>query len=268
MGRHFKGDCPLFNGYSRTGNINIPLFAKLAKKIKGNRSQKNFALACDYSTSGISQLLNGKMKNIELDFAQAIWDSREENCPVSEEEFLAAFGFTKNLSAEQSDESFSKYKRQSLEIQPLQTSDSNRNICQNALLAHKYPILETKINYLLDNNLDKKIIIDFSIQTKTLEEKVIEWIVKIVPNSITDARNFFDNLFAILYVQGSGATIMRYSVVVSDRKIFKTLKGVYQDVQVDDYISIILIDNKRQAVADEFIMPRRNTQDDVQSIFT
>ena len=61
---------------------------------------------------------------------------------------------------------------------------------------------------------------------------------------------------------------MRYSVVVSDRKIFKTLKGVYQDVQVDDYISIILIDNKRQTVADEFIMPRRNTQDDAQSIFT
>ena len=61
--------------------------------------------------------------------------------------------------------------------------------------------------------------------------------------------------------------MMRYSVVVFDRKVFKALKGVYQDVHVDDYISVILIDNKRQAVTDEFIIPRRNTQDNVKSIF-
>ena len=138
---------------------------------------------------------------------------------------------------------------------------------QNDLLAHKYPILETKINYSLKNNLDKKIIIDFSIRTQIPEEQVIEWVVKIVPNSIMEAKGFFETLFATLYVQEATSTIMRYSVVVFDRKIFKTLKGVYQDVQVDDYISTILIDSKRFAVANEFIMPRRNAQDNVQSIF-
>ena len=161
-----------------------------------------------------------------------------------------------------------EYSRRSLGVQEPQFAYSTRNICQNALLAHKYPILETKINYPLDNNLDKKIIIDFSIHTKTLEEQVIEWIVKIVPNSIVEARNFFETLFATLYVQDSDSTIMRYSVVITDRKVFRTLKEVYQHVTVDDYISIILIDNKRQVVADEFIMPRRNTQNDVKSLFT
>ena len=268
MGRRPKGECPLFKGYSRTGTLNLPLIAKITRKIKGSRSQQDLSRDTTYSTSAISQILNGKMKNIELDFAQAIWDSREENCPVTEEEFLVAFGFTKNHSIEQSDESTTEYKRRSLEIQPLQTSDNTRNIYQNGLLAHKYPILETNINYPLDNRLDKKIIIDFSIKTQISEEQVIEWVVKIVPNSIVEAKSFFETLFATLYVKETTSTIMRYSVVVSDRKIFKTLKGVYQDVQVDDYISIILIDNKRQAVADEFIMPRRNTQDDVQSIFT
>lgn len=267
MGRRNKGDCPLFKDYTRTGNINFALFAKLTKIIKGNRSQKNFALTCDYSAGAISQLLNGKMKNIELDFAQAIWDSREENCPVTEEEFLEAFGFTKKPSVEQPDESFSEYKRQSLEIQPLQTSDGTRNIFQNALLAHKYPILETKINYPLNNNLDKKILINFSIQTQIPKEQVIEWVVKIVPNSIVEAKSFFETLFAALYVQETTSTVMRYSMVVSDRKIFKILKGVYQHATVNDYISIILIDNKRQAVADEFIITRRNTQDNVKSIF-
>ena len=161
-----------------------------------------------------------------------------------------------------------EYHRRKLVFQESQISYNTRNICQNALLAHKYPILETKINYPLDNNLDKKIIIDFSIHTKTPEEQAIEWIVKIVPNSIAEARIFFETLFATLYVQDSDSTIMRYSVVTTDRKVFRTLKEVYQHVTVDDYISIILIDNKRQAVADEFIMPSRNTQDDVKSIFT
>ena len=160
-----------------------------------------------------------------------------------------------------------EHHRRKLAFKESQISYSTRNIFQNALLAHKYPILETKINYPLDNNLDKKIIIDFSIKTQIHEEQVIEWVVKIVPNSIVEAKNFFETLFATLYVQETTSTIMRYSVVVSDRKIFKTLKGVYQDVQVDDYISIILIDNKRQAVADEFILARRNTQDNVKSIF-
>lgn len=267
MGRRPKGECPLFEGYSRTETINLPLVAKYVREIKGSRSQQDLSKSTTYSTSAISQILNCKLSNIESDFVQAIWDSRKENCTLTEEEFLAAFGFTRNLSAEQFDEATTENKRRSLEIQPLQTSAITRNICQNALLAHKYPILETKINYPLDNNLDKKIIIDFSIHTKTLEEQVIEWIVKIVPNSIVEAKSFFETLFATLYVQEITSTVMRYSMVVSDRKIFKTLKGVYQDVQVDDYISIILIDNKRQAVADEFIMARRNTQDNVKSIF-
>ena len=268
MGRRAQGECPILDGYSRTGTIDLPLVAKYVREIKGSRSQNVLSRETTYSTSAISQILTSKLKNIESDFVQALWDSREKNCSITEEEFLAAFGFTKNPSAEQSVESPTEHKRRSLEIQPLQTSDNTRNIYQNALLTHKYPILETKVNYPLNNNLDKKIIIDFSIRTQIPEEQNIEWIVKIVPNSIVEAKNFFETLFATLYVQEITSTITRYSVVVSDRKIFKTLKGVYQDVQVDDYISIILIDNKRQAVADEFIMPRRNTQDDVKSIFT
>ena len=35
---------------------------------------------------------------------------------------------------------------------------------------------------------------------------------------------------------------MRYSVVVFDRKVFRTMKEAYQHVTIDDYISIILID--------------------------
>ena len=160
-----------------------------------------------------------------------------------------------------------EYFRNSSGFQESKLAYSTRNIFQNALLAHKYPILETKINYPLNNNLDKKILINFSIQTQIPKEQVIEWVVKIVPNSIVEAKNFFETLFATLYVQETTSTVMRYSMVVSDRKIFKTLKGVYQHATVNDYISIILIDNKRQAVADEFIITRRNTQDNVKSIF-
>lgn len=267
MGRRAQGECPILNGYSRTGTINLPLVAKYVREIKGSRSQNVLSRDTTYSTSAISQILNCKLKNIEPGFTQALWDNRGKNCPITKEEFLRAFGFTKNYSAEQSDESPTEHKQPNLEIQSLQISNGTRNSFLNALLTHKYPILETQLNYSLNNNLDKKIIIDFSIRTHIHEEQVIEWVVKIVPNSIVEAKSFFETLFATLYVQETTSTVMRYSMVVSDRKIFKTLKGVYQHATVNDYISIILIDNKRQAVADEFIIPRRNTQDNVKSIF-
>ncbi len=139
-----------------------------------------------------------------------------------------------------------KYFRNSSGFQESKFAYSTRNIFQNALLTHKYPILETQLNYSLNNNLDKKIIIDFSIRTHIPEEQVIEWVVKIVQNSIVEAKSFFEILFAALYVQETTYTVMRYSIVVSDRKIFKILKGVYQHATVNDYISIILIDNIRR----------------------
>ena len=268
MGRRIKCDCPILDGYSRTGNINFTLVAEYIRKIKGSRSQKDLSKDTTYSTSAISQILNCKLSNIEPDFMQALWDNREKNCSITEEEFLGAFGFTRNYSVEQSDESSTEHKRRSLEILPRHAVESTRNIFQNALLTHKYPILGMDINYPLANNLDKKITIDFCIQTKIINEQVIEWAVKIVPNSIPEIRNFFETLFARLYVQETNSMTMRYSVVVSDLKVFKKMKEGYQHVTVDDYISIILIDNNRQAIADEFIMARRNTQDDVQSIFT
>ena len=267
MGRRIKCDCPILDGYSRTKSINLTLVAEYVQKIKGSRSQKDLSRCTTYSTSAISQILNCKLSNIEPDFVQALWDNREENCPITKEEFLGAFGFTRNYSVAPSDKSFTEHTRHSLELLSLHTADNTRNIFQNALLTHKYPILGTGINCPLDNNLDKKITINFCIQTKIISEHVIEWAVKIAPNSIAETRTFFETLFAILYVQETNPT-MRYSMVVSDLKVFNKMKEVYQHVTVDDYISIVLIDNKRRAIADEFIMPRRNTQDDVQSIFT
>ena len=91
MGRKPKKPCPLLENYTRTKNIDTVRFLKFSREIQGRRSQKEFALACGYSTSGISQLLNGKLK-IEPEFAQAIWDSRNSDCPVTEEEYLDALG--------------------------------------------------------------------------------------------------------------------------------------------------------------------------------
>ena len=56
--------------------MNRTLASKITREIIGSRSQNDFAKMCSYSTSAISQLLNGKLKNIEPDFAQAIWDNR------------------------------------------------------------------------------------------------------------------------------------------------------------------------------------------------
>lgn len=143
-----------------------------------------------------------------------------------------------------------------------------RNILQNALLAKKYPILDIATNYFLKNNIDEKISMDFFIKTQNIEAQNIELAFKFLPNSIFEVKDFFKSLFASLYTTHSNSPSMKYSAVISDRKVFKTLKGVYGNVTVDDYISVILINDKRQAIADEFIMPTKGESNFTESILT
>ena len=145
---------------------------------------------------------------------------------------------------------------------------NTRNILINAVLAKKYPILDTATNYFLKNTIDEKIPMDFLVKTQTTEAQNIELAFKFLPNSIFEVKDFFKSLFVSLYTMNSNFPSMRYSAVISDRKVFKTLKGVYGNVTVDDYISVILIDDKRQAIADEFIMPTKGESNFTESILT
>ena len=268
MGRRKKGEVPppLFQKCRQVGKINMPKVVEKTRKIQGHRSQKLLAKIWGYSESRVSQILSGKASSIELEFAQAIWNSREQDCEVTEEEFLEAFGYTKNLEDNQTCESNEHVNRnsESLEFQSLDI----RNIIQNALLGKKYPILDITTNCFLENNIDEKIPIDFLIKTQNSEAKDIKLAFKFLPNSIFEVKNFFKSLFASLYTMNSNSPGMRYSAVISDRKVFKTLKGVYGNATIEDYISVILIDEKRQTITDEFIILRKNMPDDIQSIFT
>lgn len=153
-------------------------------------------------------------------------------------------------------------------IQEIPLNYTIRNILINTVLAKKYPILDTAMTYFLSNNIDEKISIDFLIKTQNAEAKKIELAFKFLPNSIFEVKDFFKSLFASLYTTNSNSPSMRYSAVISDRKVFKTLKGVYGNVTVDDYISVVLIDEKRQVIADEFIMPTKGESNFTESILT
>ena len=124
------------------------------------------------------------------------------------------------------------------------------------------------MTYFLSNNIDEKILMDFFIKTQNAETKNIELAFKFLPNSTFEVKDFFKILFASLYTTNSNSPSMRYSAVISDRKVFKTLKGAYANVTVDDYISVILIDEKRQVIADEFIMPTEGESNFTESILT
>ena len=269
MGRRKKGEVPppLFQKCRQVGKINMPKVVEKTRKIQGHRSQKLLAKIWGYSESRVSQLLSGQAISIELDFAQAIWDSREEDCEVTEGEFLEAFGYAKNFGDNQIYESTQETLNHHLEN--LDSKNLNiRNILQNALLAKKYPILDITTNYFLENNIDEKIPMDFLVKTQTTEAQNIELAFKFLPNSIFEVKDFFKSLFASLYTTHSNSPSMKYSAVISDRKVFKTLKGVYGNVTVDDYISVILINDKRQAIADEFIMPTKGESNFTESILT
>ena len=250
--------------------MNRTLASKITREIIGSRSQNDFAKMCSYSTSAISQLLNGKLKNIEPDFAQAIWDNREQNCSVTEEEFLEAFGMIKDIASEPVDDfrELSRRDNKSSENhKDVKTTFLAISIIQKTLLGKQYPILGTLEHFPLESNLAKTINFDFLIRTEISKAK-IEWAMEIVSTSLTKTEDFFELLFATLYVQSEKLSELRYSAITFDHRIFNLIKEVYKNVTVDDYISVILLDNKEFTVVDEFIMPRRNTQDDVKSIFT
>lgn len=247
--------------------MNRTLASKITREIIGSRSQNCFAKGCSYSTSAISQLLNGKLQNIEPDFAQAIWDNREQNCSVTEEEFLEAFGMIKDIAPEPVDD-FREHSRKSSENhKDVKTIFLAISIIQKTLLGNQYPILGTIERFLLKSNLAKTIKFDFLIKTEISRAK-IEWAMEIVPTSLTKAEDFFELLFATLYVQSEKLSELRYSAITFDHRIFNLIKEVYKNVTVDDYISVILLDNKEFTVADEFVMARKNAQNNVQSIFT
>ena len=161
-----------------------------------------------------------------------------------------------------------KYLPRQPKIGAVPLNYNTRNILINAVLAKKYPILDTATNYFLKNTIDEKIPMDFLVKTQTTEAQNIELAFKFLPNSIFEVKDFFKSLFASLYTTHSNSPSMKYSAVISDRKVFKTLKGVYGNVTVDDYISVILIDDKRQAIADEFIMPTKGESNFTESILT
>ena len=257
MSRRSKNKCS-FRKSQR--NINPSRASEVTRKIMGGRSQKQISDTTGYSTSAISQLLNCKFNNVEPAFAQAIWDSREENCSVTEEEFLEAFGMTR-ITPVDTENILSSEQRRIEEKNFIATS-----IIQKIFLSKGYSILSTVENCYLENNLGKKIKVSFFIKTE-ISEAQIEWTMEVVQTSLVDAENFLELLFAMLYVQSEKLPKLRYSVILFDRKIFNSLKEVYKNVTVDDYVSVILLDNKRFAVADEFIIARRNTKDNVKSIF-
>ena len=269
MGRKKKGEVPppLFQKCRQVGKINMPKVVEKTRKIQGCRSQKLLAKIWGYSESRVSQLLSGQAISIELEFAQAIWNSREQDCEVTEEEFLEAFGYAKKLEDNQTYESNPEQLNRNAE-NPESKSLNTRNIVLNAVLAKKYPILDTATNYFLKNTIDEKIPMDFLVKTQTTESQNIELAFKFLPNSIFEVKDFFKSLFASLYTMNSNFPSMRYSAVISDRKVFKTLRKVYCNVTVDNYISVILIDDKRQAIADEFIMPTKGESNFTESILT
>lgn len=257
MSRRSKTKC---NFRKSQRDMNPPHASEVTRKIMGGRSQKQISNTTGYSTSAISQLLNCKFTNVEPAFAQAIWDSREENCSVTEEEFLEAFGMTRITPAD-TENILSSEQRRIEEKNFIATG-----IIQKIFLSKGYSILNTIENYYLENNLGKKIKASFFIKTE-ISEAQIEWIMEVVPTSLINAEKFLELLFAMLYVQSKKLPKLRYSVVLFDRKIFNSLKEMYKNVTVDDYVSVILLDNKRFAVADEFILTRRNVTDNVKSIF-
>lgn len=249
--------------------MNRTLASKITREIIGSRSQNYFAKECSYSTSAISQLVNGKLQNIEPDFAQAIWDNREQNCSVTEEEFLEAFGMIKDIAPEPVDDfrEHSRRDKSSENHKDVKTIFLAISIIQKTLLGNQYPILGTIEHFLLKSNLAKTTKFDFLIKTEISRAK-IEWAMEIVPTSLTKTEDFFELLFATLYVQSEKLSELRYSAITFDHRIFNLIKEVYKNVTVDDYISVILLDNKEFTVADEFVMARKTAQDNVQSIFT
>ena len=206
----------------------------------------------------ITNLLNGKIyvgqtkqkMQAELNEREKFWIKiLNSKSPNGYNQTNGGGGFQKiiNLSEKQSD----IYAR---EI---------KNICrltiQDSLLANGYSIFKVEQN---QNFFNREW--DLIIKTNAFEEDSIKnWYIEI--KSGVEVDRFLEELFSSLYLYSDSEEKNKISLVIVDPKAFYVIRNQYEDVEIVDDVSVILVDRMKFKISGEFYFKKKGESSRKQS---
>ena len=255
MGRRPSDNLKIMSDYQKVGTVNFSSLAENVKILKGNRSQLEFAKDCGCSQGTISNLLNGKQKNIEAGLIERLWFSKPEKCTLTLEEFTKSCGYSK-IVPEINDSAMVE-----------KTEKNFVKLIQDTLLDRGYSVkLKKDLEY---NDSFNKFTLDAIIETDALKEHGRHWMIKVIDgedvySSIVEMLKIF---FLKLYIREDKEHKTKLSVAISDYESFYKISRQYGNIIITDYVSIILIDEKKRVIIDEFIFKQSGESKKVKSVF-
>ena len=154
----------------------------LSKFIGKGRSASEYANVCGCTPATISNIKNGRQNKITPELAMALWQNRDLDCDISEEEFFRACGLTLKDSAEiaenyempVADYSYKASKRDNDKLLYLV-----RIIIQDCLLNKKFSIEKVFNGYMAEDCFKNKLLFEILIASNALEQHGYRWAIKI-----------------------------------------------------------------------------------------
>lgn len=264
MGKRKKVE-NVFPGYVRVGLPNRPKLTEFIKAAQGNRTLTQFANECGFSVPTLGRAINEYEKPVSEELISKIFEKADPQITFTLNDLLEVYGMkfldSSEVAIDVKKQIAGTDNNSSLEIKKL--SEEKRkiyereieNICrltiQDALLANGYSIFKLEQNQKIGSR-DWDLIIN----TNAFEEDGIKkWYIEI--KSGVEVDRFLEELFSSLYLYSDSEEKNKISLVIVDPKAFYVIRNEYEDVEIVDDVSVILVDRMKFKISGEFYFKKK-----------
>lgn len=260
-----------FPGYVRIQQPKYDILASLVKKGIGDRSLTEFAEVSGISSSTLSRIINSKFSSPSSDSVIArIIDNLDPESGVTREDVLEAHGLAPLLLDNGSSTidltgAFGSGKSRMLAKTIVEAMKTNGNasakeyVCQTAvqsvLLQKGYTLsMERKRDIIDLGTVHYRA--DFTFKTNALGEHGIDiWAFDVADTDYRPIMQKMSWIFGTAYLQPLKKRGIKVSLVTTDKEQFDDTRERFQNIQIPDDISVILVDMTSGAIADEYQIP-------------
>lgn len=275
--------------YIASRKMNRKLFTELVLRAKGDdRSLTEFAKLCHVSTSTLTRIVNGdNTRASSVEVLRTISENASEGSGVTFDNLMAANGYARVEMIDAEDvigkkrqssvamsgvqsflESFSadgnkmevrdKRSIHSKVSRILQNTGKKRStvyqeIVQNYIQSRGHSIRTIQSKQEMIEFKDSTVPFDFIIGTDSLPDDLKSWVFFIMDFNLGDADIAFYEVFYLLYQMQPKAYQYKYTILIGQKKAFEKLCAMLRNALIRDPFSIILIDEKRMKVVEEYV---------------
>lgn len=280
-----------FSDYIRVKECDDQRLSELAVKAKGkNRSLNQFAKDCGVNPSTMSRLIN--MKNntpCSEDLIAAIAKNADADSGVSLDDLLEAYGLAAIEITEPPEDkngykvfiSYSKDYDPSMFVNGTVRMGKSKSIARlmQALVDEYEPaqyehfVQGTIMRTLLQKGMTVKLREDRNVVTKGELKFKADFVLEMDPEK-NDGFSYWafgyhkserrpilhkiNTLFGMAYLENPVKKGYKISLLTTEPKEFEEAEKYLKDIEIEDYISVILIDGTEWEVIKEFVIPRKN----------